>query len=350
MSAQKTKIKSFFNLKRILIPVGLGLGVVLFFVFRDFDKESLNELEWHGESLYWLFLSLLLMAGRDIAYMYRIRILTDKELSWRQAFDVIMLWEFSSSVTPTQVGGTAVALYIVNKEGISMGKTTSVVLTSAMLDELFFLIFAPIIFLLVGGSELFKGQGTVFGMEFGMRQVFYIGYSILLLFTLFILYGIFINPKKLKDTLLFFTKLPFLKKFREKALETGDDIITTSREMRTKSFGFWFKAFFATIVSWTSRYWVVNTMLMAFFAVSDHFLVYARQLIMWVILLVSPTPGSSGVAEFSFSTLLGDIIPGEASTAFALALLWRLISYYPYLLIGVIIIPGWLRKVYKKKK
>lgn len=349
MSAQKTKIKSFFNLKRILIPVGLGLGVVLFFVFRDFDKESLNELEWHSESIYWLFLSLVLMAGRDIAYMYRIRILTDKELSWRQAFDVIMLWEFSSSVTPTQVGGTAVALYIVNKEGISMGKTTSVVLTSAMLDELFFLIFAPIIFLIVGSNLLFVNEQFL-DYSIGIKQFFLTGYFILLLLTLFILYGIFINPKKLKDTLLFFTRLPFLKKFKQKAIETGDDIITTSREMRVKPISFWLKSFFATIVSWTSRYWMVNAMLMAFFTVSNHFLVYARQLVMWVILLVSPTPGGSGIAEFSFKYSLMDIIPGGGVTAITLALLWRFISYYPYLIIGIIIIPGWLRKVYKKKK
>ena len=35
----------------------------------------------------------------------------------------------------------------------------------------------------------------------------------------------------------------------------------------------------------------------AFFPVSDHLLLYARQLIMWVILLISPTPGGSGIAD-----------------------------------------------------
>jgi len=68
---------------------------------------------------------------------------------------------------------------------------------------------------------------------------------------------------------------------------------------------------------------------------------------MWIILLVSPTPGGSGIAEFIFSDFLGDIIP-NADWAIPLAVLWRLISYYPYLFIGAIVLPRWLSKVFKK--
>ena len=68
---------------------------------------------------------------------------------------------------------------------------------------------------------------------------------------------------------------------------------------------------------------------------------------MWVILLVSPTPGGSGVAEYAFPIFLGDFIPPGLETA--LGLLWRLLSYYPYLFIGFIILPFWIRRVYLKR-
>ncbi len=72
--------------------------------------------------------------------MYRIRLLTDKQLSWRNSFHVIMLWEFASSVTPPSiVGGSAVALFIVTKEGIKPGRATAIVMITALLDELFFI-------------------------------------------------------------------------------------------------------------------------------------------------------------------------------------------------------------------
>jgi len=65
------------------------------------------------------------------------------------------------------------------------------------------------------------------------------------------------------------------------------------------------KVSLATILAWIGRYWVVNFMLMAFFVdrynIADHFLILGRQLSMWIILLVSPTPGGSGIAEFVFS-------------------------------------------------
>jgi len=94
-------------------------------------------------------------------------------------------------------------------------------------------------------------------------------------------------------------------------------------------------------------------MLVAFFAdrysIADHFLIYGRQLSMWIILLISPTPGGRGIAEFIFSDFLGEFIPND-SWFTPLAVFWRLISYYPYLIIGVIILPIWLRKVFKKNK
>ncbi|MFP4060339.1 MAG: UPF0104 family protein, partial [Bacteroidales bacterium] len=83
------------------------------------------------------------------------------------------------------------------------------------------------------------------------------------------------------------------------------------------------------------------------FVVSDHFLIFARQLVMWIIMLVSPTPGGSGFAEFVFSRYLGEFIPASPVTSgaiiVAMAFMWRIISYYPYLLMGVIILPRWLQ-------
>ena len=67
---------------------------------------------------------------------------------------------------------------------------------------------------------------------------------------------------------------------------------------------------------------------------------------MWVIMLISPTPGGSGIAEYIFGGFLGEFIP--IGMAPAMALLWRLISYYSYLIIGAILLPIWVRRVFKK--
>jgi hypothetical protein len=62
---------------------------------------------------------------------------------------------------------------------------------------------------------------------------------------------------------------------------------------------------------------------------------------------VSPTPGGSGVAEFAFGELMGSF-SNSAILIVGLAILWRLISYFPYLVIGAILVPAWFKSAVKK--
>ena len=353
MDTDLQRVLKFFQLKRIMIPLLLGLGVASVLLIKDFNKDAFLAIHWTGYTFLWLFIALCLQAIRDLAYMYRLRVLTDRQISWRHSFDVVMLWEFASSITPSIVGGSAIALFIVNKEGISMGRTTAIVMITAMLDELFYITMVPIVILVIGIDNLFIGDAG-FLMNLGGKQAFIFGYIFILILTLLITLAVFIGPNWFKKFLVGLASLPFLRRWKNKAVQTGDDIITTSKEMKGKSFMFWTKAFGATVFSWSARFWVVNALIMAFRTspdqftyIGDQFLIYGRQLVMWVILLVSPTPGGSGVAEYAFPIFLGEFIPMGLETA--LGLLWRLFSYYPYLFIGFIILPFWIRRVYIKK-
>lgn len=354
MDAELQKVLRFFQLKRIIIPLILGLGVASVLLIRDFNKDAFLNIHWSVYTFMWLFIALCLQAIRDIAYMYRLRVMTDRQISWRHSFDAIMLWEFASSITPSIVGGSAVALFIVNKEGISMGRTTAIVMITAMLDELFYIVMVPLVILFIGVERLFIGDAGYL-MNLGGMQAFIFGYMFILLLTTAITYAIFVNPKGFKRFLVLLSSLPLLRRMKNKAIQTGDDIITTSKEMKGKPLMFWVKTFGATVFSWSARFWVVNALIMAFRTSSEQFshigdqaLIYGRQLVMWVILLVSPTPGGSGVAEYAFPLFLGEFIPLGLETA--LGLLWRLFSYYPYIFIGFIILPFWIRRVYVKPK
>jgi uncharacterized membrane protein YbhN (UPF0104 family) len=346
---EKPKALKLFSKTRIFITVLIGLAVATYLVARNFEIERFRDIHWTWQSTFWIFIALLMMAIRDFAYMVRIRILTDHQLNWKQSFETIMLWEFASAITPSVVGGSGVAIYIVNKEGINVGRSTAVVLVSALLDELFYIIMVPVVILIAGYQDLFpvQLQKEILGVTLGTQGIFLVGYFFIVFLTSFITYAIFYRPRGFKWLLLSVFKLPFLRKWRYEAASTGDDIIITSRELKGKPKRFWFKSFFATFCSWTARYWVVNFIILAFVAVDDHLLIYARQLVMWVIMLISPTPGSTGVAELAFSGFLRSFIP--IGLAGALALVWRLISYYPYLFIGAIILPRWLARTHPPK-
>lgn len=347
--AKYQNLKKNLSPSKIIIPIILGLGVVFYLMFNEIKPDTFSFFSWSITTVFWLFVSFIMMAVRDLAYMWRIRILTDQKISWRNTFDVIMLWEFSSAISPSIVGGTGPAIYFLYKEGINSGKSTAVILTAIFLDELFFIIMVPLMILFFGNMAFPQIDISFLG---NLVIYFWIGYGLILIYTLLLIYALFINPYTIKKLLSWIFLLPFLKRWRLRARKLSNQLIITSEEFKGKSFKFWIKSFIATTLSWTGRYWVINFLFLAFFlqhlGIYEHFLIYARQLTMWILLLISPTPGGSGIAEYVFRDFLGDIIP-NIEWAVPLALMWRLISYYPYLLIGAIVLPRWLRKVFFKK-
>lgn len=343
---------------KIIYPIIIGLAVVTYLLQREVDVDLFSIITFTWYSTLFIAIAFLMMVVRDVGYMIRLKILSEGDFTWRQCFNVVMLWEFSSAITPSAIGGTGVAIFFVNREGLNIGRSTAVVMATSFLDELYFILMFPLLFILVSGSTLFA-----IGVEPGedvisfTNEFFYfatIGYVIKFFFVLLVIYGLFINPRGLKWLLLWIFRLPFIRKWRYKMNETGTDLINTSRVFKRKSAGFWIKVFAATFFSWTARYWVVNFLLIAFFfgvrsyEIIDHILIFARQLVMWIMMLVSPTPGGSGFAEFVFSRYLGDFIP--VGFAVVMALIWRLVSYYPYLFIGAVMLPRWLAGKFPGRK
>lgn len=387
-----------FTFKRILIPILIGLGVAIFMVYQDINEPiitetalgqgthywvdsnndeivQINELlevegnnkgnykiekqtniiksiikNWTWASTLCLFIALLFTAMRDLMYMYRIRLLSDKQLSWRQSFEIIMLWEFGSAITPSIVGGSALAFFIVSLEGIPPGRSTAIVMITALLDELFYIVIAPITILIIGSNLAFVNDFdfNLFGNTYGVFSVFLMGYGVMCFLTLVILLAIFISPKGFKYILLKLSRKRLFKKISKGMEKMGNDVVMSSKEFRGKSFWFWTKAYLSTVISWSSRFLAVNFLILAFTPIGNHLLIFVRQLVMWIILLISPTPGSSGVAEFAFPIFLGEFLPVGTSTT--LSVLWRTYTYYPYIVLGLIVLPIWTSRIIKRKR
>jgi len=339
------KVSKLFSKKRIVLVALICLSLSLFLFYREFSKSKVDwsEVNFSGNSFLFLFLAIVMMVFRDLAYMIRIRILTEKVLCWKQSFNVIMLWEFASAVTPGVVGGSAVAMFILQKEKIPLGKSTALVIITAIMDNFFYILLLPLLFLFIPLSTLFPDEMK--SIENGGLIIFWIGFGIIIIINLLLFTSVFIFPKLIGNILKLIFRLPFLKSRKMKAEKVGSDIIIASQELKGKSFLFWIKLFLVTVWSWTSRYLVINFILLAFIEIGllDHLIILGRQLVMWLVMLVTPTPGGSGMAEYLFGELLSDFIK-NGTLALSLAFLWRLITYYPYLIIGSFILPRWLGK------
>jgi uncharacterized protein (TIRG00374 family) len=155
MPFDRKKVIRFFTWKRLLFPFLIGLGVAVWLIIRDFDVNIFNDVHWNNKALLCFTIAAVLQVCRDLFYIIRIRILTDCQLSWRQSFEVIMLWEFATAITPSMVGGATVAFFIIEREGIPLGRSSAIVLITAFLDEMFYLLMVPLVIAIVGIGGLF---------------------------------------------------------------------------------------------------------------------------------------------------------------------------------------------------
>lgn len=202
MSQEKDKILKQVSPRRIIIPIIIGLAVASYMLYKEWDSDTfaLIDLGWY--SFIFLLVAFIMMVIRDLGYMIRLKILSGEALSWKSVFNIILLWEFTSAVTPSAIGGTSIAVFFIHKEGVSVGKSSAIVLATSILDELYFILMFPLILLLINPNNLFilSSTETAEALSFANKYFYFaiIGYSIKLAFLLFVSYGLFLNPKGIK--------------------------------------------------------------------------------------------------------------------------------------------------------
>lgn len=328
------------GLTQLLIPVAIGLVVIGWLFVREFSLGTFTTISFTWNSVAFILVAFLLMFSRDAGLIYRFRMLSDKRLSWAQAFNIHILNEFASAVTPSAVGGSAFVVFFINKAGISMGRSTAIMITNLLLDELFFVVTCPIIFLLVPMAELFNVT-SVIAATIGI--VFWSVYGALFVWTTVLFIGLFFRPDIIIGFFNIVFRLPFLSRWKSSINAFSISLLNASSEISTQPFLFWIKAFATTAISWASRFLVVNALFLAFVPVSNHLVIFGRQLMLWVVMVVSPTPGASGLTEIAFREYYSDLMLGSSSILLII-LIWRTVSYYLYLIAGVFIIPKWIQK------
>lgn len=343
MNLDTQKILKTLNPNKIWLPVAISIGFVVFLILRDdtFTPQKLN-LVFQAKA-FPIVLAFAVLVIKEMAYIYRIRTLTNEEISWSNSVYVILLWEFASAVTPSVVGGTAVAVFILLKEGINLGKSLAYTMLTAILDNLFFVVFAPIAILLIGTSYFPDFEGTLKGL-------FISSYSLIAIYTFVMIFALFFKPRLFKWVLIKITSIGFLRKWRYAAYQHGNEVMWASSLIKGKQKRYWAKIIMATIVAWVARYAILNCIIAAYtngLGAADHFLLLGKHLILWVVMLISPTPGGSGVAENFFIQFFAVYLN---EFTLGVTLFWRLVTYYPYLIIGAIILPRWIKKVFFKGK
>lgn len=342
------KVLGSLKISKIILPVLLGIAVIVYMALSQFDWEEFSQIKWNQRLWFFLGLAVLIYVLRHIFYALRLMVLSNGAFRFKHAAELIFIWEFASAISPTSIGGSAVAVFFLSQEKISPAKAVSIVMYTVIIDSFFFLV-TMIALLGTFGPQLIRpdmqSMFEYYGIIYMVVWLFISAYASILLWGLF-------RPTIIKKILFGLSKLPLIGRFKRTLVKTGQDVVLTSKEIRMMPLSFHLKAISTTVGAWVARFLAVNFIILALvemdFELMDQFLLYARSQTMYVITQFSPTPGGSGVMEFMFSGFFSDYI--SAGLGSLGALLWRLITYYPYLIIGAIIIPNWIRRVLQQKQ
>lgn len=327
----------------VLLPILIAVGLVGLMVWRDDQLTAESFQAILTISVGALLVAILALAFKDFFNMRRFQLISHSEIDLKSAFYIVMLWEFTIAVAPPVLGATTILIFILFKEGVPFGKAVAYALLAASMDNLFFLTATPLALWFSDGAVipdvvLFPDQPDT-----KVSYLFWLSFTMLIGYTSFMLSAIVVMPKFINRVSMQIFRISFLKRFEKAAAEQSHQLLLASKILRGQKWHFWIKLLGLTYVVWTFKYSVLTIIGNGFvpMALEDHLLGIGKHLIMWVALLVSPSPGNAGTAEFVFPAFYQDLLGGFT---FAASMVWRFITYYPYLIIGALLLPGWLGK------
>lgn len=340
---ENSKARKVLNPRSVWLPVLIGLIIIAYLAYRD-DQFSRESLQLFSDfKLAFVALALLLMIFKDGLNALRVRWLSHGTVGVYPAIRIVLLWEFAIAVTPPVLGAAAVLVFIIFKEGQPFGKALAYTLLLAILDNLFFLTASPLVIWLTHGAVFPVVETTNSFLQTGVSKVFWLSYFSVVFYTVFMLSALLFFPKTVRKLLSILMEIKYLRKWKTQVLKQSDELILASQVLKGQSFGYWLKLLIITYVIWVFKFALVNVWVNGFvdLSFSNQLLMLGRHLTMWIVMLVSPSPGNAGTAEFIFSIFYEDF---GGKYTFISSLLWRFSTYYPYLIAGVLLIPKWWKK------
>jgi uncharacterized protein (TIRG00374 family) len=342
MGVNSKKASKVLSLDNVWLPILVGLVVPLYL----FSKHSSHFDSTHFKELrlvpFWVAIFFIIL--RDLAFMCRLRVLTQNYLSWLKCFYIIVLWDFSSAVTPSIVGGGVVVVFLLVREGIKLGSALAYIMVTTIIDNCFFMAIAPFGYWGAYYTPFSNVDFMASDLGNGLKIVFFIGFFIVFLYTSLVSFSLWIRPKFLKWLLVWIcTKIKFLRKWKRSMIRHGNDIVLASESLKNKSSSYWGKIILFTSLGILCRYVVLNSLVCMCKDLNfmQHIVVFSNQVVLWVVMLVSPTPGSSGTAEFFFTELFQNLL-GEY--LLIIEMLWRILTYYLHIIVGAIVLSKWFKR------
>ena len=337
-----------FWIKMAFLFLLIGISIVLLFTITDsLTEDSITSLPAliAGINLEWLFILIgvviLCIVFDSARYAYILKISTGK-FHFRASMKVMFLGKYYDGITPLGTGGQPFQIhYLHKKNSIPAGVATAVPLVLFTVHTVVFCTLAAVLFCLAPGYTADGNQTitTTFTAIAWVSMICNLLVPVVIitvsLFPRFGKRGVMWVVKVLSKLRLVKHPLPVGKKYVREA--------TAYRASLTNILKRWWHFIPLAILSFGSAVLSMGVPFFVMMALADFtpsFEIFVQILCMSMLTSYSaslvPTPGNSGAlvtaASLIFATVLGASAGGTIGWSI---LLWRLLTYYLYIVIGV---------------
>ena len=320
----------------IIISVTLSIAIILAILYLTIDADTFEKLRTVKIRYEFFILAIFLNILYWFLWGARLKILANAidpnvKISFWKSTKIVIANLFLAGITPSMAGGEPVRIYLLNKEGMSIGGSTATVLGERLIDAFFILLVAPF------GFFIYKDKLSSEYLSSGL----WIGVIVFILLIILFIFAI-LKPEKVKSFLIYLNKKlnRILKKQESESKiikKIGDEVDNFHNSMtcfvgeRKKAL---FIAGILTVLFWSTGF-MIPSMIFLGLGLPPFFIEsYAAQILLLVIIMMPTTPGSTGVAELSIAGLYGVLIGSTLLGVFIV--LYRFISYHMNLIAGVI--------------
>ncbi len=246
------------------------------------------------------------------------------DLKLSQSLKIILASLFAACITPSQFGGEPVRVYLLKRNGLTVGDSTAVVIGERSLDFLVCMSGGVISFILF--TTVIPRHAAIFTL---MGLLLILG-----IFTM--LYGL-TRPDKLRKFIgWLFSKLRVhkMERIRDWIYHELENFYEAHKKFHHEGRKTITIALIFTIAFWLVEYTIPSLLLLGLGEHPRWFYSIAAQFIITIIGAIPLSPGSSGISELSSAYLYHTLVSAPLLGVFTL--LWRLSTYYTSLIAGAI--------------
>ena len=342
---QPTRKKRVIKIVVTALVVLAILAVIAYTAVSDFSGEnvSLSRVgEMIGENWYYLLVLLGLFAATILAEAVKFFIMIRKTTGrymFGTAFKCAALGKFYDYVTPFGSGGQPFQIYYLSKSGVEGGPAGAIPIGSMFLIQFTFFVCAIVSFIVGVSTDI---------VPLYIQIVAYFGSFCYISVSLFLVVFSFLpnaGHKVIAWGVKMLTKLRICKN-PEKWIAKGNNAIDNNKKNME-------------IIFHSKRVLIVGTLLSFVFNIAQCSMPYFTLLLfsdalnltpswsMWFditrvtffiycAITIVPTPGNSGAADGTFYGLFSRVLT-IAGTCFTGMMIWRVFSFYSYIILGVLV-------------